>query len=433
MTDPSIGAALPGTPPEPAPGPGGGRGSSAFFLGSRRVPPAATGVATVAVWALAVWSWVDLYRMTARGSGLGWDLLTTWRAEKLFAHGGAPYAVKAFLYPPSCLLLLRPLGGLTRHELTIGGLAGVLVIAWATAMLAAVALGRRWWGLTAAVTVYLLHFTEAMRGELSLENVTILSALALVAFYLFALRGHWVLAGVAIGLSMSVKPLLLVVFLVFVAAKQWKALATAVAIPAVLNIVAFAVVADPGKVWSKLPSLLNRSGFGVNFNSAWVDVTRVLGLPVGVSILLRVLTVVVVAWSSWMCWTRLGEARLRLVTTTSLLLIGSFLAGTLSEYHFMLTLLPLAMTVTIVGSPMRNLLGIVGMTWTMGVLVLPPSLLGINRTADHSVCRAFGMTLLVAAAILVLARSRRHHQAAAPPDPPAVDERALELPETAPA
>ena len=383
-----------------------------------RLPRSAAGALTVAAWSLAVFSWVGLYRLTDRGSGLGWDLLTTWRAERIFAHGGAPYAVKAFLYPPSCLLLLRPLGSLTRHQLTVGGLVGTLVIAWVSVMISAHALGKKWWGITAALTIWLLHFTEAMRGELSLENVTVLGFLALAACYVFALRGRWVPAGAAIGLSLAVKPLLLVVLLVFVLARKWKALAVAVLIPAVLNLVAFAIVADPGQVWSKLPSLLNRAGYGINFNSAWVDVARILGAPVGVSILLRLATVALVVLGALLSWSRLNDPRLQLVTTTSLLLIGSFLAGTLSEYHFMLTLVPLAMTVVLRGSPIRTVSGIVGTVWIMGVLVVPKSLLGLNTTANHSVFRAFGMTLVLLTVIAVMLRGERATRADTSAGPP---------------
>jgi arabinofuranan 3-O-arabinosyltransferase len=393
-----------------------------------RLPSPAVGFLTVAAWCLAVYSWVGLYRLTDRGSGLGWDLLTPWRAERIFAHGGAPYAVKSFVYPPSCLLLLRPLGSLTRHQLTVGGLVATLVIAWVSVMLSAHALGKRWWGITAALTIWLLHFTEAMRGELSLENVTVLAFLGLALCYVFALRGHWIAAAAAIGLSLSVKPLLLVVLLVFLLARQWKAFAVAVAIPAFLNLVAFAIVANPSGVWSKLPSILNRSGYGVNFNSAWVDVARVLGLPEGVSILLRLVTVALVVLGALLAWSGLRDTRLQLVTTTSLLLIGSFLSGTLSEYHFMLTLVPLAMTVMLRGSPMRTVTGVIGTLWIMGLLVLPDSVLGTNKTATHSAFRAFGMTLVLLTVIAVLLKRRRDTPAALGSGAPDVAER---RPETA--
>lgn len=375
-------------------------------LAGFRPPRPLVGAATVVAWALAVYSWVGLYRMTDRGAGLGWDLLTTWRAEKVFAHGGAPYSVKAFLYPPSCLLIFRPVSSLSHHQLVVGGLVATLVIAWLSVMVAATALGRRWWGVTAALTIWLLHFTQAMRGELSLENVTVLGALALALCYLFALRNHWVAAGVTIGLSLSVKPLLIVVLLVFVAARQWKALAAAITVPAVLNVLGFLLVTDPGQVWSKLPSLLNRSGSGVDFNSAWVDVARTIGLPGGVSILLRVTTVALAAGAAWLAWKRLEDPRLRIVTATSALLIGSFLAGTLSEYHFMLTLVPFAMSIVILRSPMRSVTAVLGMIWTMGLLTLPPSWMSMNATAGKSAYRAFGMSLLLVTTVVIMLRHR---------------------------
>ena len=193
-------------------------------------------------------------------------------------------------------------------------------------------------------------------------------------------------------------------------------------------------MADPGKVWSKLPSLLNRSGSGVNLNSAWIDVAKTLGLPGGASIMLRVATVVLVALGAWLAWTRVEDARLRIVTVTSILLIGSFLAGTLSEYHFMLTLVPLAMTVTIAKSVMRTVTAGVGIVWTMGVLVLPTSVVGLNPTANHSAFRAFGMSLLLLTAIVVLLR-RRHDRSgptvvAEPPDLERSVEPPLEMIET---
>lgn len=365
------------------------------------------GLATVAAWVFAALSWIGLGRLTARGSGLGFDSLISWRAEKLFAHGISPYEIKGFVYPPSCALLFRPLATLSHDQLVIGGVGFVAVLVWATGMLAASAVGRKWWGLSAAVTIWLLSYASDARGELSLENSSILGALALALFYVFARRGRWTAAGVVIGLSLAIKPLLLVVLLVFVLARKWKALATAIAVPVVLNLVALAVVPDPGRVWSKLPSILNRSGSGVNFNSAWVDVVRTLGLPEGVSILLRLLTALLVLVCAWLCWTKLADVSLRTVTTASVLLIGSYLSGTLSESHFMLTLVPLAMTVVIPRSPIRTVTAVVGILWTMGNYVPPLSWLGVNKFANNSAYRAFGMTLLLLTVTVVLARRQR--------------------------
>lgn len=366
----------------------------------RRLVVAATGL----LWAAAAASWVLLYRRVDGQKTLGWDLLTTWRAEKVFAHGGEPYAVKAFVYPPSCLIVLRPLAALTEHELTIGGLVATAVIACVSVMIVAVAIGARWWGPTAAATILLMSLTGAMRGEIGLENVSVLGFLALALFFIFALRDHWFAAAVAIGLSISIKPLLVVVLVVFLLARRWWPFVVAVAVPVVLNVLGIALVASPHLVWSKLPSLLNRSGSGVTYNSAWVDVARELGMPEAATLMLRIATALLVLAAAWFAWNRFADSRLRIITTTSVLLIGEFLVGTLSEYHFMLTLIPLAMTVVISGSAIRTVTGVVGIAWAMDALAPPPSVLGLERNANDSAFRAIGMSLVVLTVTFVLAR-----------------------------
>jgi arabinofuranan 3-O-arabinosyltransferase len=361
-------------------------------------------IATSVLWAGAAISWVLLYRLTDGNKRLGWDLLSTWRAENAFAHGAEPYAVKAFVYPPSCLIVLRPIAALTQHQLTVGGLVATTVIACVSVMIVAFAIGVRWWGPTAAATILLMSFTGAMRGEMPLENVSVLGFLALALFFLFALRDHWFAAAIAIGLSISIKPLLLVVLLVFLLAKRWKAFGLAVAIPVVLNVIGIALVSAPRLVLTKLPSILNRSGSGVTYNSAWVDVARELGLPEAATLILRIATVLLVLVAAWFSWTRFADKRLRLITTTSVLLMGTYLAGTLSEYHFMLTLVPLAMTVVIAGSAVRTVTGVVGIVWVMDVLAPPPALLGLGDNANDSAFRAIGMSLLILTVAVVLAR-----------------------------
>jgi hypothetical protein len=113
-------------------------------------------VLTVAIWILAVISWIALYHRISGETRLGWDLLTPWRAEKLFVHGGKPYSVSAFVYPPSCLVLLVPLAWLDSHQLTIGGLVATALVACASAVIALRAIGVKVSGPIAAATILLL-------------------------------------------------------------------------------------------------------------------------------------------------------------------------------------------------------------------------------------------------------------------------------------
>jgi arabinofuranan 3-O-arabinosyltransferase len=372
-----------------------------------RAPRRVVVALTAVLWAGAAVSWVQLYWVTDHQALLGRDLLTAWHAELLFAHGAEPYSLTTFVYPPSCVVLLRPLAALTEHQLTLGGLIATTVAAGAAVLIGAVALGWRWWGPTAALTMGVVSLVGAMRGEMPLENVSVLVFLAFALFVLFALRGHWLLAAVAIGLSICIKPLLLPVLIIFVLVRQWRALALAVGIVVALNVAGLALLPSPHEVLANLPSLLNRTGNGVQYNSAWVDVARTFGLPEGATVVLRFATVAAALAAAWLAWERLTDVRLRIVVTSSALLMGEYLAGTLSEYHYMLTLVPLAMTVVLVGSPVRSVTGVLGMAWTMNVLEPPPSLLGVNSFANDSAYRAVGMGLVLVTVIVTLARRGR--------------------------
>jgi arabinofuranan 3-O-arabinosyltransferase len=373
-------------------------------------------VATVAVWIGAAVSWFLLYQKTGKYQKLGWDLLTPWRAERLFIHGGAPYSVKAFVYPPSCLMLLAPLDWLNGHELIMGGLAATALVACASVLVTSRAIGVKLFGPVTAVTILVLSFAGAMRGEMPLENVSVLEFLAFTAFLLFAIRGRWMAAAIVIGVAISIKPLLLAVLLIFVLSRRWKALGVAIGIPVALNLLSLAFVSDPGQVFSRLPSIFDRTGSGVVYNSAWVDVARLLGLPEGETVLLRVVTVVMVVVATWLAWTRLKDLRLRIIVASSALLLGSFLAGTLSEYHFMLTMVPLCMTIVIAGSPVRSVLALVGLVWVMDNFGPPRSWLGLSNNGRDTVFRAIGMGLVLISIIVTLTRRRDSgDRAQAPP------------------
>jgi Glycosyltransferase family 87 len=363
-------------------------------------------ILTIVLWVGAVASWIALYLIIVRERTLGWDILISWHAEQLFVHGGKPYSITAFVYPPSSLVLLAPLAALNRHQLTVGGLVATALVAWGSVLVAARAIGIRLFGPVTAATLLGLSLVGAMRGEMPLENVSVLEFLAVALFFLLTLRGKWVGAGLVIGVALAIKPMLLPVLIVFLIAKKWKGLGATIAVPVALNLLSLAFLQAPGQVFSKLPSLFDRTGSGVVYNSAWVDVARVLGLPEGVTMLLRALTVVMVAIVTWLAWRRLGDPRLRIIVSTSALLMGEFLAGTLSEYHFMLTLVPLCMTVVVAGSPVRSGVAVVGMVWVMDVLGPPGAILGLGDNARDSVFRAIGMGMVLVSFIVTLARRR---------------------------
>jgi len=68
----------------------------------------------------------------------------------------------------------------------------------------------------------------------------------------------------------------------------------------------------------------------------------------------------------------------------------------------------------------------------MGLLVLPDSVLGTNKTATHSAFRAFGMTLVLLTVIAVLLKRRRDTPAGLGSGAPDVAERRPETPASEP-
>jgi hypothetical protein len=403
----------------PAPAPAVRRGSVVRELAANpRVRRVVIAVVTIAAWGGVLWKWSRFYFGAVGGRSLGFDLLFAWRAERLFAHGGQPYSIKEFVYPPSSLLLFRPIAGLSQHDLTVGGLVATLLLAGAGVMIAAAALGFRWWGPVAACSLLVLSYAQSMRDELPLENVSVLEFFAISLFFLVALRDRWVAAAAVIGVSIAVKPMLVPVLLVLIVSRRWKATAVALGVPVVLNAVALAVVAGPLEVLQKLPSLVNRTGSVAEYNSAWVDVARGLGLPEAATVALRVFIVVATLVVAWWSWQRIEDERLRLVTATTVLLIGEFTGGTLSENHYMLVLVPLAMTVVMARSPMRFPLALLGMAWAVELLRQPGTLFGLNQNADESLLRAVGMSVVVLSIGAVLAFRRTRSAGAAVPAAP---------------
>jgi arabinofuranan 3-O-arabinosyltransferase len=365
-------------------------------------------VVTVGFWVASAIVWALLCtHVSHTGANLGWDLVTSWRATVVFVHGGPPYTPSAiggrgFVYPPSSLLLMSPIAALSLRQIQLLGLVVTAVTAWVAVMISAAAAGRRWWGLTAAVSVFALRFAKPLIAELSLQNMSVLCLLALVGFYWFASHDRWLPAAVTIGVSLSLKPLLLAVLIVFLLARKWRALAVALTIPAALNVVALLLVRDARDVLSKLPGLLNRAGSGALLNSAWVDVLRTFGFPHWSVILIRLATAAVAVLAGVLAWRRLENLALRCVTTTTALLLGVFLAGTLSENHYMLTLVPFAVTAVMPCSPLRWFPGWVGILLLMG-LIPPASLLGISVPANQSAFTAFGMAITLLTIVAALA------------------------------
>lgn len=370
---------------------------------------------TVASWALAAGSAVSLLDWALRQKLLGFDLRFSWVAVRDVAHGVSPYTVRGFKYPPSHLLLLFPLSATGFAPLAHAAAVVVTLAMVATVAIAASLVDRRWWGLTAALGTVLLLHSQPASDEAWLENVSVLVAVAFAAALLLASRERWEWAAVAIGLSLSIKPIVVPALLLFVLVRRWRALALAVALPTALNLVGFLVI--PGRsmaLGAMLHVFHETSPSYASENSAIVTVGEVLHVPHAAILALRFAAGGVALATAWLAWRWSMSAGSRVVLTSGALMLGLYLAGTLTEDHFMLTLVPLAVAMTAHRSPLRWPTAWIGFLLMFSRVTFPASSAGFAGREAWSVDRCFGMALvlLTLAGGLWLERRRGTCQAA---------------------
>ncbi len=299
-----------------------------------------------------------------------WDFWWIDLALDGYLAGGDPYDVYMYVNPPATLLLFAPLSALSF------GMAHAVFLAASAACIAAAALLSlhaarvRWWGLAGAVALLLLAHPSAVRSTLGLGNVNSLIVLCEAAALVAMLGSRWVLGGIALGLSFAVKPILVPLLVVPLAARRWGSVALAVAIPVALSLLAIALNAGAiGFVTDKLSFLLSGNADVLqNGNVSILGTAENVGLPRAAGEVLRLATLVVALWLAWTRWRAPADGadgdadrRLRVIETTGLLLLATLLCFSFSWLYYGLYLLPLAVTVARPGALLRHPVALAGL------------------------------------------------------------------------
>lgn len=320
----------------------------------------------VAVWWRAAAEWNLLYGIALRHvPPAGYDLDFSIAAEHAFLAGANPYTtVPGFVYPPSHLIVMLPLAAFSQATDTHYAELALIVALAMTAMCSAKLLGRRYWGLTAALAFFALSGVQPVGEEVVVENVSVLMGLALAATLLLARKGRWNWAAGVLGLSLAIKPILAPIVLVLLLARRWRALAIAIAVPVVLNVAGFLSMHGASSFFSILPFLFDRGGAAYDaYNAAIVSVGALNGLAGWLTDVLRVLAGAFALLAAWLVWRFDRDETARLVDTAAALMVGLFLAGSLTEDHYMLALIPCAMAVSYRRSCLRWLPAWFGVAW----------------------------------------------------------------------
>ncbi|WP_091941491.1 glycosyltransferase 87 family protein [Trujillonella endophytica] len=325
------------------------RPAAASPTGRRTAPHSAL---TAVLWPLALMAAAHLALQAYSGERYDVDFRALHDGATRFWDGASVYADPWFLLTPSGLLAMLPFG-LVGHDVAFAVWTTVSIAAAATGIACALRfVGAPLTGAVAAATTLGVCVSEALTSTLLLGNLNNSLLLALGAGFLLAdLRGRWVLAGVLLGVSLALKPVLVLLLLVPLLRRRWQTLGWAISIPVVLNVVGLALVPARSDFFSvTVPNLLT-SRVGWN-NSLWATGTY-FGVPAWAIAAARLLVLVLAVVAVWRLRV-VEDAVLRSSASYGLLVLAMFLSGSLSQAYYSLFLVPLLVTVVRAGSAMRS-------------------------------------------------------------------------------
>nr|WP_255450403.1 glycosyltransferase family 87 protein [Skermania sp. ID1734] len=379
-----------------------------------------------ALWPIAIMTVLHRVVIKAVNGYITDDFTPVYKASLAFLNHRAVYGENLsfvdphYLYPPSATLLFSPLAILDPEKarwlfIVINAIA--ILIAW---YLLLRMFGRSLSSIAAPVLLLGMFMSETVTNTLVFTNINGCVLLGEVVFLMLLLRRRDLWAGAAIGLTLAVKPILWPLLLLPIVRKQWKVFPTTIAVPLVLNAIAWPLSVDPmGFVHKTLPYLSQSRDY---FNSAIVGNGDYYGLPPALVWIIRITFGVMVLISLWLLWRYYRDDELFYVATTSgVLLAATFLLGSLGQMYYSMMLFPMLMTVVLRNSVLRNWpawLAVYGfMSYDSWLSTRFPE---AGRLADY-MKTTFGWSLLLLVVFAVLAdrylAARREGRLAAGIDP----------------
>ncbi|EKF24162.1 hypothetical protein C731_1922 [Mycolicibacterium hassiacum DSM 44199] len=268
-----------------------------------------------------------------------------------------------YLYPPGGTLIMAPFGYLpvdaSRYWFIFFNTVAMVLAAYFLLRLFNFTLTS----VAAPALLLAMFCTESVTNTLVFGNINGCILLLEVLFFRWLLdgnRNHEWWAGVAIGLTLVVKPLLAPLLLLPLLNRQWRPLVTAFVVPVVFNV--FAIVSpidrlrvrDPENFFTRtLPYIMSTRDY---FNSSIVGNGIYYGLPMWLITLLRIVFVVLAVVSLWLLYRyyRTRDQLFWMTTSSGVLLITSWLVLSLGQGYYSMMLFPFLMTVVLPNSVLRN-------------------------------------------------------------------------------
>ena len=329
----------------------------------RTAAPSTATILRSVLWPVAILAVIHRTIVVTTNGNITDDFQPVYRAVSNFLHHKDiynehfDYVDPHYLYPPGGTLIMAPFGYLPFAESRYLFIA----INSAAIVLAAYLLLRTFkfsLSSVAAPALLLAMFcTESVTNTLVFTNINGCVLLAEVLFLRWLLDGkqsHQWWAGVAIGLTLTLKPLLGPLLLLPLLNRQWRALVPAFVIPLVINAAALPLVVRPMDfVTRTLPYILGVRDY---FNSSIEGNGVYFGLPFWLIALLRILFTLLAIGSLWLLYRyyRTRDPLFWFTTSSGVLLLWSWLVLSLAQGYYSMMLFPFLMTVVLPNSAIRN-------------------------------------------------------------------------------
>jgi arabinofuranan 3-O-arabinosyltransferase len=332
-------------------------------FGPRTAAPGTATVLRSALWPIAILAVIHRTIVVTTNGNITDDFKPVYTAVRNFRRGWDiynehfDYVDPHYLYPPGGTLLMAPFGYLpiaeSRYLFVACNsaaivLAGYLLLRMFNFKLTSVA---------APALLLAMFCTESVTNTLVFTNINGMVLLLEVLFLRWLLDGktsHQWLAGLAIGLTLTVKPSLGPLLLLPLLNRQWRALVPAFVVPVVINAAAFPLVSRPMDFFTRtLPYIMGVRDY---FNSSIEGNGVYFGLPTWLILLLRILFTLIAIGSLWLLYRyyRTRDPRFWLTTSSGVLLLWSWLALSLAQGYYSMMLFPFLMTVVLPNSVIRN-------------------------------------------------------------------------------
>jgi arabinofuranan 3-O-arabinosyltransferase len=346
---------------------GGLRDWAQAAFGPRTAAPSTATMLRSVLWPVAIFAVIHRTIVVTTNGNITDDFKPVYRAVLNFRHGWDiynehfDYVDPHYLYPPGGTLIMAPFGYLpfaeSRYLFIAINSAAIVIAAYVLLRMFNFALTS----VAAPALLLAMFCTESVTNTLVFTNINGVILLLEVLFLRWLLDGstansvgHQWWSGIAIGLTLVVKPLLAPLLLLPLLNRQWRAVLAAIVVPLVFNLAALPLVVHPMDfVTRTVPYMLGVRDY---FNSSIEGNGVYFGLPTWLILFLRILFTLIAIGSLWLLYRyyRTRDPLFWFTTSSGVLLLWSWLVLSLAQGYYSMMLFPFLMTVVLPNSVIRN-------------------------------------------------------------------------------